>query len=64
MNDIKKHVDTIAIITSIICCVLWMNGKFNELEKDITIIKTVLIMKGVMPAELAAAKHLDEKSCT
>ncbi len=53
MELFKKHVDTVIIITAIVGSMLWMNGKFNELEKDITIIKTVLIMKNIMPVELA-----------
>ena len=36
-----------------------MNSRFNELEKDITIIKTVLIMKNIMPSELC--KNTDDK---
>jgi hypothetical protein len=54
MELFKKHVDTVVILTGILASVLWMNGKFNEIEKDITIIKTVLIMKNIMPTELAS----------
>lgn len=54
MELIKKHVDTVVILSAFAASVLWMNGKFNELEKDITIIKTVLIMKGIMPQQLAS----------
>ena len=59
MDRIKKHADTvilmITIITSLLTSVMWMNTKFTELEKDILVIKTVLIIKGVMPIELAKA---------
>jgi hypothetical protein len=59
MDWIKKHADTvilmITIITSLLTSVMWMNTKFTELEKDILVIKTVLIIKGVMPIELAKA---------
>jgi hypothetical protein len=62
MDWMKKHVDTVIIIGAIITSMLWMNGKFNDVEKevnglktDIAIIKTVLIMKQIMPVELA--KH-------
>ncbi len=55
MEWMKKHVDTVIIIGAIITSMLWMNGKFNEIEKDIAVIKTVLIMKQIMPTELA--KH-------
>ncbi len=54
MDWLKKHVDTVIILTAIASSILWMNGKFNEIEKDIIIIKTVLIMKQIMPTELAA----------
>lgn len=50
--DWKKHIDTIIIMSTIISSMLWMNGKFNDLEKDVTIIKTVLILKNIMPSEL------------
>jgi len=53
-----KHADSCAVIVTIIITVftsmMWMNGKFNELEKELAIVKTVLIMKNIMPAELAA----------
>lgn len=66
MDWMKKHVDTVAIIGAIVISMLWMNGKFNEvdrrfsevdlrfssIDKDIAVMKTVLLMKGVMPGEL------------
>ena len=52
MDFIKKHVDTVVILSAFAAAMLWMNGKFNELEKDMAIIKTVLIMKDIMPKEL------------
>ncbi len=55
MDWFKKHVDTVIILGAFAASTLWINGKFNELEKDITVIKTVLIMKNIMPVELA--KH-------
>ena len=53
MDWFKKHVDTVIILGAFATSILWMNSRFNELEKDITIIKTVLIMKNIMPTELA-----------
>lgn len=53
MDWFKKHVDTAVVLTAILGSMLWMNGKFNDLEKDVVIIKTVMIMKGIMPHELA-----------
>ena len=56
----RKHVDTVIVLTGILASVLWMNGKFNEMdrrfneiEKDIVMIKTILIIKNIMPSELA-----------
>lgn len=64
MEWIKKHVDTVIILTAFASSILWMNGKFNDVEKDIAslrtdiaIMKTVLIMKNIMPAELAQGKE-------
>ena len=58
--EIKKHIDTLVILGAFASCMLWMNGKFNEidtrfseLEKDIAIMKTVLIMRDIYPKELA-----------
>ncbi len=58
----KKHVDTVIIVGSICASMLWMNGKFNEIdkrfsevEKEIAVMKAVMIMKNIMPVELA--KH-------
>lgn len=60
MDWIKKHVDTVIILSAFAGSILWMNGKFNEVEKDIAslrtdiaIVKTVLIMKQIMPIEMA-----------
>ena len=60
MDWMKKHTDTVLILGGLLSAVLWMNGKFNgvdsqfsKIEKDIAIIKTVLILKGIMPTELA-----------
>jgi hypothetical protein len=48
----RRHVDTVIILSAFAASMLWMNGKFNNLEKDIVMIKTVLIMKNIMPTEL------------
>lgn len=59
MDWFKKHGDTIVILSSFALCFWNMNEKFNDkfnaLEKDMAIIKTVLIMKNIMPSEMA--KH-------
>jgi hypothetical protein len=48
-NWFKKHTDTVLVLGGILAAVLWINGQFNSLKKDIAIVKTVLIM----PTELA-----------
>lgn len=57
MEWFKKHADTIVILGSFALCFWNMNEKFNDkfnsLEKDINTIKTVLILKNIMPIELA-----------
>ncbi len=60
-NWFKKHVDTVIILSAFASSVFWMNGKFteidhrfNQMEKDITVIKTVMVMKNIMPAELCS----------
>ncbi len=64
MDWFKKHADTIVILGSFALCFWTMNEKmtdrfnqvdqrFNGIEKDITMIKTVLIMKNILPVEMA-----------
>ncbi len=60
MDWFKKHVDTVIVLGAILSSVLWMNGKFSDMDKrfsdidkDIVMIKTVLIMKNIMPTEMA-----------
>jgi len=33
MDWMKKHVDTVIILTAFGASVLWMNGKFNDVDK-------------------------------
>lgn len=63
MEWFKKHADSIATIGVILGCVVWMNGKFNDIdrqfshvEKDMAVIKTVLLMKEILPKELATVE--------
>lgn len=53
MDLFQKHSDTIVILGSFVLCFWTLNEKVNVIEKDITIIKTVLAMKNIMPTELA-----------
>ncbi len=60
MDLIKKHVDTVVILGAFAASLIWMNTHFNELDnrfgkidQELAVIKTVMIMKKIMPAELA-----------
>lgn len=64
MDWLKKHTDTVIVVGSIVTCMLWMNGKFNDIDKkfsdigkEIAVMKTVMIMRNIMPSELAKAKE-------
>lgn len=67
MDLFKKHVDTVIILGAFAASILWMNGKFtdidkrfsevdrrfSEIEKEMAIIKTVMLLKNILPPELA-----------
>ncbi len=57
MEWFKKHVDTVLVLGGILGAVLWMNSQFNSLKTDMAVIKAVLIMKNIMPTELAIDKE-------
>lgn len=57
MEWFKRHVDTLIILGGIL---LWMSGKFGEIEKElfkldkeISVIKAVMIIKHILPPDLA-----------
>lgn len=69
INWFKRHVDTVIVLGGILTAVLWMNGKFssigdrfNEIDKRLVRIETVLIMKNIMPPELAKVEKPKEKN--
>lgn len=60
MDWFKQHADTIAILAMFCAMFVWIDGKFDRIddrfvsiERDVAIIKTVLLMKQIMPCELA-----------
>lgn len=53
MDWFTKHADAVVTISIMFAGFMWMNSKFNALEKDVLVIKTVLIMQKIMPSELA-----------
>lgn len=54
MEWFKSHADTLVILSSFALCFWTLNEKINVIEKDMAIIKTVLIMKNIMPNELCS----------
>ena len=57
MEWFKQHADTLVILGSFALC-FWnmnekINDKFNVIEKDLAVVKAVLIMQKIMPVELA-----------
>ena len=53
MDWAKKHVDTVIVLSALLSSAAWMNSKFNELDKRLVRIETVLIVKEIMPRQLA-----------
>ncbi len=51
---LKRHADTVVIMAGILGSFLWMTGKINDIDRKLIRIETVLIIKGIMPSELAA----------
>lgn len=59
-NWFKKHADTIVIVSMLLGGFLWVDGKFEKLnerliivERDLSVMKAVMLMKNILPAELA-----------
>jgi hypothetical protein len=66
-NWFKKHVDTIIILGGILTSVIWMNYsincvryEINDLKTEMAVMKTVLIMKDIMPRELVKVENRDK----
>ena len=60
MDLMKKHVDTVFILSAFAASLIWMNTHFNEIDsrfgkidQELAVIKTVMIMKKIMPTDLA-----------
>lgn len=53
MEWLVNHSDTallmVTIISSVLGATMWLNGKFNDMDRRMTIIETVLLCKGIMP---------------
>ena len=60
MEILKKHADTVVTLGGLFGAILWINSqftgindRFSNMEKDIAVIKAVLIVNGQYPKELA-----------
>jgi hypothetical protein len=72
MNFLKRHADAATVIGLILTAGLWMRSEFKEihsefkdvhkeiagLKQDMGVIKAVLIMKNIMPTELARREKI------
>lgn len=71
MDWFKKHVDTVIVLGGILTAVIWMNGKFSEIDVKLSevnnrlvVIETTLILKGIMPKELAQKELLPPRTAS
>ena len=64
-NWFKKHADAVAVIGAIVVSICWMNHninnlqdkmneKFNDLDRRLVRIETVMIMNKIMPEAFSA----------
>lgn len=53
MEWFKKHTDTVMVLSALLGAMIWMNGKFNDVDRRLVRIETVMIVKGIMPSDLA-----------
>lgn len=54
MDWIKKHTDTVIVLGALFTGLLWINGKFNDMDRRLIKIETILFLKGIIPPELAS----------
>jgi hypothetical protein len=53
MDWFKQHADTLAILAVFSGCFWNLNEKINQIDKELAVIKAVLIIKNIIPNELA-----------
>jgi hypothetical protein len=56
MDWIKKHTDTVIVLGALFGGFLWLNGKFNDLDRRLVKIETIMYIKGLVTQEFAAHK--------
>lgn len=62
MEWFKQHADTIVIVSSFVLCFWHLNDRITAIEKDVAIIKTVMVMKNILPVELCKNQEQDKKN--
>lgn len=60
MEWIEKHSDTVLVLGALFTGFLWLNGKFNDLDRRLVRIETILVMNGIMHPDLAAHSKDDK----
>jgi len=71
MNPLKKHYETLTILGGmavlLVSSCMWLNGKFSHIDEKftevntrLTKIETILIMRGIMPIEMASTSKKEE----
>jgi len=50
----KRHVDTVMILGGIVGSLIWMNGKFNDIDRRLVRIETIMVVKGIMNDHFAS----------
>jgi hypothetical protein len=57
MEWLQKYKEIVSIVVIGVTGFLWLNSKFNSLEKDIAVIKAVMVLKNILPPELCKEKE-------
>lgn len=58
MNWFKQHTDTTIVLGAILSAVLWMNGQFNDLDRRLIRIETILAMQGMIPNSVSTKQEV------
>lgn len=62
MDWLKNHADTLVILSSFAICFWTLNEKINQIDKELTVIKTVMIIKNIYPSELCSKENNHKES--
>ena len=66
MKWFEKHADTVMVLGGILASVMWMNGQFNDVRKEIreidkrlSKVETILYVRGLVSHQLAAVEKCE-----